>query len=74
MAMERLERLKEAEDAKAEESTRRAEDENLPSTALLSEKTTAEVPNVTGTTDKESKVENEKLESEQSKLEGEVKP
>lgn len=74
MAMECLERLKEAEDAKAEESTRRAEDENLPSTALLSENTTAEVPNVTGTTDKESKVENEKLESEQSKLEGEVKP
>jgi hypothetical protein len=60
MAIERLNELKEAEDAKAEESTRRAEDEILSSTAVPGENTTTEVPNVTGTTDKELKVENEK--------------
>lgn len=74
MAIERLNEAKEAEDAKAEESTRRAEDEILSSTAVPGENTTTEVPNVTGTTDKESKVENEKIEDEQSKPEGEVKP
>jgi hypothetical protein len=74
MAFERLDELKEAENAKAEESRRRAEDESLSSTALPGENTTTEVPHVTGATDKESKVENEKIEDEQSKPEGGAKP
>ncbi len=60
MAFERLDELKEAENAKVEESTRRSEDERLSSTALPGENTTIEVLHVTRTSDKESKVENEK--------------
>ncbi len=74
MAMERLHELKEAEIAEAWEFPRRAENENLASTALPGKNTTTEVPNVTVTMDKESKVEIEKVEDEQSKPEGEAKP
>lgn len=68
MAMERLDELKEAEDAKAEESLRKAKNENLASAASPGENTTTEFPNVTRTTDKESRVEHEKAEDEQSNL------
>jgi hypothetical protein len=74
MGFERLDELKEAENAKVEASTRRAEDESLSFTVMAGENTTTEVPHMTGTTDKESKVENEKIEDEQSKPEGGAQP